>query len=133
MEKRLAEIRVKFNPPSNDLYGSDFGNFLVIEIQPKLTVSIQMMMKQLSGSDGVLGPHTNQMEIGNNGGFLTRVLEDYEKLLGEVIKGNQTFFVRDDEIMASWKWIDAIRNAWTTTDQEMKKYISGSNGPNFDK
>jgi glucose-6-phosphate 1-dehydrogenase len=133
MEKRLAEIRVKFNPPSNDLYGSDFGNFLVIEIQPKLTVSIQMMMKQLSGSDGVLGPHTNQMEIGNNGGFLTRVLEDYEKLLGEVIKGNQTFFVRDDEIMASWKWIDAIRDAWTTTDQEMKTYISGSNGPNFDK
>jgi glucose-6-phosphate 1-dehydrogenase len=73
------------------------------------------------------------MEIGNNGGFLTRVLEDYEKLLGEVIKGNQTFFVRDDEIMASWKWIDAIRDAWTTTDQEMKTYISGSNGPNFDK
>jgi glucose-6-phosphate 1-dehydrogenase len=35
--------------------------------------------------------------------------------------------------MASWKWIDAIRNAWTTTDQEMKTYISGSNGPNFDK
>ena len=133
MEKRLAEIRVKFNPPSNNLYGTDFGNLLVIEIQPKHTVSIQMMMKQLFGVDEALASHTNQMEIGNNEDFLYRIAGDYEKLLSEVINGNQAFFVRDDEIMASWKWIDAIRNAWTTTDQEMKTYISGSNGPNFDK
>jgi len=133
MEKRLAEIRIKFNPPSNNLYDTDFGNFLLIEIQPKLTVSIQMMMKQLSGSDEVQAPHINQMEIGNNGGFFNRVPEDYEKLISEVIKGNQAFFVRDDEIMASWEWIDSIRDAWITTDQEMKTYVSGSNGPDFDK
>ena len=133
MEKRLAEIRVKFNSPSNNLYGTDFGNLLVIEIQPKLTVSIQMMMKQLFGVDEALASHTNQMEIGNNEAFLDRIVGDYEKLLSEVINGNQAFFVRDDEIMASWKWIDAIRNAWTTADQKMKTYISGSNGPNFDK
>jgi cell surface protein SprA len=75
----------------------------------------------------------NQMEIGKNGGFFNRVPEDYEKLISEVIKGNQAFFVRDDEIMAAWKWIDSIRDAWTTTDQEMKTYVSGSNGPDFDK
>ena len=54
MEKRLAEIRVKFNSPSNNLYGTDFGNLLVIEIQPKLTVSIQMMMKQHCQNIGCL-------------------------------------------------------------------------------
>lgn len=132
MERRFAEIRVKFNAPSNDLYDTAHGNHLVIEIQPELTVSIHMMMKQLMGSDEALESHANQMEIGTDDENFDRVPEAYERLIGEVIKGNQTFFVRDDEIMASWKWIDAIREAWATTDQEMKTYVAGSNGPDFD-
>lgn len=58
-----------------------------------------------------------------------RIREAYELLLFDVIKGDQTHFVRGDEIMSSWKWIDRIREAWETVNMPMKIYPSGSNGP----
>ncbi|MCP5381175.1 MAG: glucose-6-phosphate dehydrogenase [Kordiimonadaceae bacterium] len=133
MARRFAEIRVKFNPPSNDLYDTRDGNQMVIEIQPALTVSIQMLMKQLMGADTAVKSHANRMQIATDDENFKRVPEAYERLIGEVIKGNQTYFVRDDEIMASWKWIDRIRNAWEETGQEMKTYAAGTEGPEFDE
>ena len=36
----------------------------------------------------------------------------YERLLLDLIEGDQTLFVRRDEVEAQWDWIDAIRAAW---------------------
>ena len=36
----------------------------------------------------------------------------YERLLLDLIEGDQTLFVRRDEVEAQWAWIDAIRAAW---------------------
>ena len=30
----------------------------------------------------------------------------------DVIRGNQTLFMRRDEVEAAWRWIDPIREAW---------------------
>ena len=32
----------------------------------------------------------------------------YERLLLEAINGNQTLFVRRDEVEAAWTWVDGI-------------------------
>ncbi|MBT6032826.1 MAG: glucose-6-phosphate dehydrogenase (NADP(+)) [Kordiimonadaceae bacterium] len=58
-----------------------------------------------------------------------RIREAYELLLFDVINGDQTHFVRGDEIMSSWKWIDRIRSAWDTVNMPMRIYPSGSEGP----
>lgn len=129
MNSRFAEIRIKFKPPSNNLYENTDNNQLIIEIQPELTVSINLLMKQLMGGESQLNRHENQMDLNGDAESKVRVPEAYERLLREVIKGNQTYFVRDDEIMASWKWIDGIRDAWTKTDQKMQHYEAGSMGP----
>lgn len=129
LKSRYAEIRITFKPPTKDLYDEMDSNQLTIQIQPELTVSINLLMKQLLGSDSQLIGHSNQMDLNGNAGADVRVPEAYERLLREVIKGNQTYFVRDDEILASWGWIDGIRNAWQETDQEMQRYTAGSEGP----
>lgn len=129
LNRRFAEIRIKFKPPSNNLYKDMDNNQLIIEIQPDLTVSIHMLMKQVMGNDAELNSHRNQMDLNDSDENAGRVPEAYERLLSEVIKGNQTYFVRDDEIMASWLWIDGIRDAWTKTNQKMQDYAAGSNGP----
>ncbi|MFA9218451.1 MAG: hypothetical protein ACEQSK_15285, partial [Sphingomonadaceae bacterium] len=36
----------------------------------------------------------------------------YERLLLDLIEGDQTLFVRRDEVEAQWTWIDAIREGW---------------------
>ena len=58
-----------------------------------------------------------------------RIPDAYEKLLGDVMQGNQSYFVRHDEIMASWAWIDGIRKAWAETEFDMQEYAAGSMGP----
>jgi glucose-6-phosphate 1-dehydrogenase len=60
-----------------------------------------------------------------------RVPEAYEFLIHKIIKGEQANFVRDDEILASWRWIDGIRDAWQETKREMIEYVAGSDGPEF--
>jgi glucose-6-phosphate 1-dehydrogenase len=54
----------------------------------------------------------------------------YERLLLDLIEGEQTLFVRRDEVEAQWKWVDAIRAIWATGDEEVKPYASGGWGPN---
>ena len=36
----------------------------------------------------------------------------YERLIMDVIRGNQTLFMRRDEVEAAWSWIDPILDAW---------------------
>ncbi len=61
-----------------------------------------------------------------------RIAKAYEVLILDIIKGQQTYFVRGDEIMASWKWIDKIRSVWEKTAMPMSYYKAGSKGPRLD-
>jgi len=36
----------------------------------------------------------------------------YERLIMDVIRGDQTLFMRGDEVEAAWKWTDPIIEAW---------------------
>ena len=47
----------------------------------------------------------------------------------DLIEGDQTLFVRRDEVEAQWAWTDAIRAGWTANDMKPKSYASGSWGP----
>ena len=53
----------------------------------------------------------------------------YERLLLDLIEGDQTLFVRRDEVEAQWAWIDGIRAQWQAEGLEPKPYASGSWGP----
>jgi len=53
----------------------------------------------------------------------------YERLLLDLIKGDQTLFVRRDEVEAQWNWIDGIRAAWEANDIKPQTYMAGSWGP----
>ena len=54
----------------------------------------------------------------------------YERLLLDLIEGEQTLFMRRDEVEAQWRWVDAIREVWAGAATEVKPYAAGSWGPN---
>jgi glucose-6-phosphate 1-dehydrogenase len=47
----------------------------------------------------------------------------------DVIRGDQTLFMRGDEVEAAWAWIDPILAAWDTAQRRPQLYDAGSSGP----
>jgi glucose-6-phosphate 1-dehydrogenase len=53
----------------------------------------------------------------------------YERLIMDVIRGNQTLFMRGDEVEAAWAWTDPIIAGWEERGDKPKPYDAGSSGP----
>jgi glucose-6-phosphate 1-dehydrogenase len=53
----------------------------------------------------------------------------YERLIMDVIRGNQTLFMRDDEVEAAWAWTDPIIRGWEARGDVPKPYDAFSFGP----
>jgi glucose-6-phosphate 1-dehydrogenase len=53
----------------------------------------------------------------------------YERLLLDLIEGDQTLFVRRDEVEAQWQWIDGVRATWTASGVSPQPYTAGTWGP----
>ena len=47
----------------------------------------------------------------------------------DVIRGNQTLFMRRDEVEAAWNWIDPIAEGWEKSRDAPKAYTAGTWGP----
>ena len=52
-----------------------------------------------------------------------------ERLLLDLIEGDQTLFVRRDEVEAQWTWTDALRAGWAANGTRPKSYPAGTWGP----
>ena len=57
------------------------------------------------------------------------VADAYERLIMDVIRGDQTLFMRGDEVEAAWTWTDPIIEGWTEREDRPKTYEVGSAGP----
>jgi glucose-6-phosphate 1-dehydrogenase len=57
------------------------------------------------------------------------VPDAYERLIMDVIRGNQTLFMRGDEVEAAWGWTDPIIASWEDAGLTPVLYDSGSAGP----
>ena len=47
----------------------------------------------------------------------------------DVIRGDQSLLVGREEVEESWRWRDALIEAWRTQGVEVKGHRAGSNGP----
>ena len=48
--------------------------------------------------------------------FHERLPEAYERLIIDILRGEQTLFMRQDELEAAWAWIESIKNGWEKTN-----------------
>jgi glucose-6-phosphate 1-dehydrogenase len=58
-----------------------------------------------------------------------RIPDAYEKLLLEVMIGNQALFVGRNEIEQAWTWVDSIKAAWDNGNEPPASYQAGTWGP----
>jgi glucose-6-phosphate 1-dehydrogenase len=128
---RVSEIVIEFKPVPHNIFGEAAGNMspnqLVIRLQPDEGVKQFIMIKDPGPGGMRLRQIPLDMSFADS--FQGRAPDAYERLIMDVIRGNQTLFMRRDEVEAAWSWIDPILNAWADTRMEAQGYTAGTWGP----
>ncbi len=138
MPRRVTEIVVQFREVPHSIFTGLKGgstatmqpNRLVIGIQPDENVTLHLMAKVPGlGRDGIR-LRSVPLDIAMPDAFVGQHRRiAYERLLLDLIEGDQTLFVRRDEVEAQWDWIDAVRELWAADSTTPKTYTAGSWGP----
>ena len=98
-----------------------------MRLQPDEGVKQWIMIKD-PGPGGMRLRHV-PLDMSFADAFGVRNPDAYERLILDVIRGNQTLFMRRDEVEAAWQWVDPILKAWEAIDQPVRQYTSGTWGP----
>ncbi|MFS2324959.1 glucose-6-phosphate dehydrogenase [Brucella sp. H1_1004] len=131
LASRVSEIVVTFKPIPHSIFGENAGkvvaNQLVIRLQPDEGVKQWLMIKD-PGPGGMRLRHV-PLDMSFAESFNERNPDAYERLIMDVVRGNQTLFMRRDEVEAAWRWVDPILKGWDVNNQQVQGYTSGTWGP----
>ncbi|MDE1915669.1 MAG: glucose-6-phosphate dehydrogenase [Sphingomonadales bacterium] len=134
LPKRVTEIVVQFRPVPHSMFAQRGAvakpNRLIIGIQPEENITLELMTKVPGLDRGGIRLREVPLDIRMPDAFAgpTKRIA-YERLLLDLIEGDQTLFVRRDEVEAQWNWIDNIRACWTENDIKPQPYPAGAWGP----
>ena len=124
LTRKDTSIHIKFKPVHCLLQENcpTDSNYLTVRIQPDEGFDLELFSKSPGTTTGVTPV---KMDFCHSCLFKLKTPEAYQILLEDVIKGEQSLFVRNDEIEYSWKIIDKIEKKKGT----VYTYKQGSKGP----
>jgi glucose-6-phosphate 1-dehydrogenase len=132
LRTRASEIAITFKQPPHAIFDDAKGwleNVLVIRLQPDEGMNLMVMIKE----PGPGGMRLMQVPLDMSFADAVEDAEDvpdaYERLIMDVIRGNQTLFMRGDEVEAAWAWTDPIIEGWEGRGDRPQPYDPGSSGP----
>jgi len=133
LRARASEIAITFKQPPHAIFDDAKGwheNVLVIRLQPNEGMNLMVMIKE----PGPGGMRLMQVPLDMSfadalGDEAEDVPDAYERLIMDVIRGNQTLFMRGDEVEAAWAWTDPIIQGWEARGDKPQGYDPGSSGP----
>lgn len=130
LPRRSCEIVVQFKEIPHWIFntakGQMMNNQLVITLQPNESITLRLCGKRLGSGMDV---RTIDLNLSPSSRGNKRSPEAYERLLLDVIKGDQTLFLRQDELEQAWSWVDPILKYWDSTSAPPEFYGAGSWGP----
>ena len=127
---RVSEIVIAFRPVPYSIFLPESGavhpNRLVLRVQPDEGVKLWLMAR-----DPGPGLHLTciPLQVSLAAAFHETIPDAYERLLMDVVRGDQTLFMRRDEVEAAWRWIDPIIAAWRAASEGPETYAPGTWGP----
>ena len=132
LKARASEIAVVFKDPPHSIFGpqkDQRGNVLVIRLQPNEGMKLWVTIKEPGPGGMRLIAVPLDMSFATALPDAAMVPDAYERLIMDVIRGNQTLFMRGDEAEAAWAWADPMIAAWEGRGDQPLLYPSGSDGP----
>ena len=131
MKAKHSEITIHFKPVPHSIFPDSAyptnPNRLSIMLQPNGGVQLRVMVKEPGPGGFQLRPVALNLSFAETFGVNYR--DAYERLLIEVLRGNQALFMRRDEIETAWLWVDGVLESWKSQAQPVESYTAGSWGP----
>ena len=132
LPRKVSEIVVQFRTPPFSLFPAEAGgpqqpNRLLIRLQPEEGMRLEMMTKD--PGPGGLRLRPTGLDISFEQTFGQRFPDAYERLLMDVVRGNQTLFMRRDEVEAAWAWVQPLLDSWADSGEPPRPYAAGAWGP----
>eukprot|EP00924_Labyrinthula_sp_SR-Ha-C_P009988 snap_masked-scaffold_21-processed-gene-5.84-mRNA-1 protein AED:0.05 eAED:0.05 QI:0/-1/0/1/-1/1/1/0/511 len=138
MDDRKAEVRVSFKSPSysdflfnvrDDSTQGPGNQELVMRLQPDPTIYLKTNLKSPGLKFNVV---QSELDLTYKERF-TKLSnpEAYTRLIFDVLKGKQSNFVRNDELIAGWEIVTPLLKIIEdkNSNVDIKKYKFGSRGP----
>lgn len=124
--KIVLEFKSSFHPDYRKQFPDLSPDLLVIRIQPREGIFLQFNAREPGREDNIIPVN---MDFCQNCRVENNSPEAYERLLQQIIEGDQTLFTRWDEVEYSWKFIDRISRIWECEKPDFPNYAAGSGGP----
>lgn len=130
--KSSSQIIIQFKEVPHNIFHSDQGNTpkknrLIISIQPDMSIQFQLQSK----SPGLeMNLNSMNMIFDYSGVAKSESPEAYETLLLDIISGDQTLFMRADQVEEAWEIIMPVLNFWENSKTaDFPNYPADSWGP----
>ncbi len=133
LRARTSEIAVVFKDIGHSIFPGDekrHRNILAIQLQPNEGMQLQVTIKEPGpGGMRLIDVPLDMTFADALGPDAEDSTDAYERLIMDVIRGNQTLFMRGDEVEAAWAWTDPLIEGWQERNDVPKLYEQGSAGP----
>src|SRR3989344_3684338 len=96
------------------------ANNIVVRLEPREEIDVTFWAKKPG-----FAYETEERKLNfllRNAGAHSQYTEEYEKLLLDCIAGNQTLFIRTEEVEAMWRFTDPITSAWENNLVPLETY-----------
>lgn len=133
--KRLASkntrIDIVFKELPNNIFGESYAgkvgqNILSIIVEPEQGYELILNGTKIGMN---LANEPFKMDYKYSEKQLSEIPEAYERLMINILAGDQTSFTHWDELSSTWKYVDIIRQKWDDEEIEFPNYTSGTMGP----
>ena len=114
LHRSASIISIQFKDVPHVIFPTETGeswqqNRLIISIQPEMSIRLQVQAKR-PGLDMML--NTVDMVFDYQGTYAAEAPEAYETLLLDTMLGDQTLFMRGDQVEEAWDLVMPILSSW---------------------
>ncbi|KAI9357276.1 glucose-6-phosphate dehydrogenase, partial [Zopfochytrium polystomum] len=127
LNEQKAEIRIQFTDVAGNIYPSIARNELVIRVQPDEAVYMKFINKQPGLSSATM---TSELDLSYSKRYQdVKIPDAYESLILDVLRGDKSNFVRDDELDAAWRIFTPLLHKIEGERCKPVLYRFGTRGP----
>lgn len=130
LDRHINEVRVCFHPPERQFWRAVPGgltpNELIIRIQPNEAIQLSITNK-VPGLELALRPTT--LNLYYQDAYQTLIPDAYECLLLDVVEGDRSLFIREDELRAAWDVFTPLLHELERDAVRPEPYAFGTEGP----
>ncbi len=131
LKKRVTEVHIQFRPVPHLLFPPETAgqlrpNLITLRIQPDEGIVLRVEAKVIG-----MGMQVRSVPLDfRYADFGTPIPDAYERLLLDAMRGDQTLFMRADEVEAAWRIVTPILSRWQSLPPpNFPNYAAGTWGP----